>query len=50
VHPVLAGHGPTVFAGLSKELVLKLVGRQEFESGAVVLRYQPAQAQPAVNC
>jgi len=44
VHPVLAGHGPTLFAGLSERLVLKLVGRQEFRSGAVVLRYQPSPA------
>jgi dihydrofolate reductase len=44
VHPVLAGHGPTLFAGLSRRLGLTLVGRQEFRSGAVVLRYQPAPA------
>ena len=43
VHPVLAGHGPTLFAGLSERLVLTLVSRQEFRSGAVVLRYQPSQ-------
>lgn len=41
VHPVLAGHGPTLMAGLSKHVALKLVGRQEFASGAVALRYQP---------
>jgi len=41
VLPVLAGHGPTLFAGLSERLELKLVGRQEFRSGAVALRYQP---------
>src|SRR4026209_2021991 len=27
VHPMLTGHGPTVFAGLSKPIDLKLVGR-----------------------
>jgi dihydrofolate reductase len=43
VHPVLAGHGPTLFAGLSERLVLKLGSRQEFRSGAVVLRYQPSR-------
>ena len=43
VHPVLAGHGPTLFAGLSERLVLTLVSRQEFRSGAVVLRYQPSR-------
>jgi hypothetical protein len=39
VHPRLAGHGPTLFAGLSRPLDLRLVDRQEFGSGAVVLRY-----------
>ena len=41
VHPRLAGHGPTLFAGLSKHVDLKLVGRLELGSGAVVLRYEP---------
>ena len=41
VHPRLAGHGPTLFAGLSKPLDLKLVSRQELNSGAVALRYEP---------
>ena len=41
VHPRLAGHGPTLFGGLSKHVDLKLVGRQEFRSGAVALRYEP---------
>jgi dihydrofolate reductase len=41
VHPRLAGHGPTLFAGLSKRVDLKLVGRQELGSGAVALRYEP---------
>jgi dihydrofolate reductase len=41
VHPRLAGHGPTLFAGLSKWVDLKLVGRLEFGSGAVALRYEP---------
>ena len=41
VHPRLAGHGPTLFAGLSKRIDLKLVSRLEFGSGAVVLRYEP---------
>lgn len=40
VHPRLVGHGPTLFAGLSKHVDLKLVGRQEFGSGAVVLQYE----------
>ena len=41
VHPRLAGHGPTLFAGLSKPIDLRLVGRQEFGSGAVAMRYEP---------
>ena len=41
VHPRLAGHGPTLFAGLPKRLDLKLVGRLEFGSGAVATRYEP---------
>ena len=43
VQPILAGHGPTFFAGLSERLELRLVGRQEFRSGAVALRYQPSR-------
>src|SRR5512146_3093517 len=43
VHPRLAGHGPTVFAGLSRHIDLKLVSRLEFGSGAVVLRYEPSR-------
>jgi dihydrofolate reductase len=41
IHPRLAGHGPTLFAGLSKRVDLKLVDRLEFRSGAVAMRYQP---------
>ena len=41
VHPRLAGHGPTLFAGLTKPLDLKLVSRLEFRSGAVAIRYEP---------
>jgi dihydrofolate reductase len=40
VHPRIAGHGPALFAGLSKPLDLKLVGRREFGSGAVAMRYE----------
>src|SRR5229473_2874900 len=43
VHPIVAGHGPTLFAGLRERLDLRLVGRQEFRSGSVVLRYQPSR-------
>ncbi len=41
VHPRLAGHGPTLFAGLSKHVDLRFVSRLEFGSGAVAMRYEP---------
>jgi dihydrofolate reductase len=41
VQPRLAGHGPALFAGLSKHIDLKLVSRLEFASGAVAMRYEP---------
>jgi dihydrofolate reductase len=41
VQPRLAGHGPTLFAGLSKRIDLKLVSRLEFGSGVVAMRYEP---------
>ena len=33
VQPRLAGHGPTLFAGLAKHIDVKLVSRLEFSSG-----------------
>lgn len=41
VHPALAGHGPTLFAGLTRRIDLKLVSRQEYDSGAVAMLYVP---------
>ena len=41
VHPRLVGHGPTLFAGLSKHVALRLMSRLEFGSGAVAMRYEP---------
>ena len=41
VHPRVVGHGPTLFAGLSKVIDLKLVSRIELSSGAVAMRYEP---------
>ena len=40
VHPRVAGHGPTLFAGLSKRIDLRLVSRLEFGSGVVAMRYE----------
>jgi len=41
VHPRIAGHGPALFAGLSRPLDLKLVSRLELDSGAVATTYVP---------
>ena len=41
VHPRIVGHGPSLFAGLSERIDLRLVGRLEFGSGAVAMRYEP---------
>ena len=41
VHPRVVGHGPTLFAGLSKVVDLKLVDRLELASGAVAMQYVP---------
>jgi len=40
VHPRVAGHGPTLLAGLSKPLDLKPISRHELPSGAVAMRYE----------
>jgi dihydrofolate reductase len=44
VQPRVAGHGPTLFAGLSKHVDLKLVSRLEFDSGMIALRYEPVRS------
>lgn len=41
VQPRIVGHGPSLFAGLSTPLDLRLVGRSEFASGVQVLKYEP---------
>ena len=41
VHPRVVGRGPTLFAGLSKLVDLKLVSREELGSGAMAMRYEP---------
>lgn len=43
VHPVLAGHGPTLLAGLRERVQLELVARRDFRSGAVAVLYRPMQ-------
>jgi dihydrofolate reductase len=41
VQPILAGHGPTLLAGLRERIQLDVVHRHEFRSGAVAVRYRP---------
>jgi dihydrofolate reductase len=41
VHPRIAGHGPTLFAGISKHVDLKPVSRDDLPSGAVAICYEP---------
>ena len=48
IHPRIAGHGPTLFARLSKGLDLRLVSRLEFGSGAVAMLYEP-RGSPSVE-
>jgi len=48
VQPILAGHGPTLLAGLRERIDLELVDRQAFRSGAVALRYRPSGATEAL--
>lgn len=41
VHPRVVGRGPTLFAGISRMIDLRLVHKEEFSSGAVAMRYEP---------
>lgn len=43
IQPVLAGHGPTLLAGLRRRIRLDLIERREFRSGAIAVRYRPAR-------
>ena len=47
IHPVVAGHGPSLLAGLGERLELRLVERRDFRSGATALRYEPVRSEPA---
>lgn len=44
VHPVLAGHGPTLLSGLRERVRLELVDRRELASGVVATRYVPTSS------
>lgn len=41
VQPVLAGHGPTLLAGLHERVELELLDRVEFRSGVMAVRFRP---------
>ncbi|MBN9632549.1 MAG: dihydrofolate reductase family protein [Actinobacteria bacterium] len=43
VHPVVAGHGPTLLSGLRERIRLELVDRQDFRSGVSALRFRPGE-------
>src|SRR5919201_5797532 len=49
VQPRLVGHGPTLFAGLSRYVDLRLVSRLEFGSAAVALRYEKRRRQVGIR-
>jgi len=60
VQPIVAGHGPTLFAGLSEQLELELVGRLrgrlplgtrawQLRHNAEVDRLVPSKAGPAAH-
>ena len=40
VHPVLAGHGPTLFQGLERSRRLELVSTNRLKSGVMALHYR----------
>lgn len=44
VNPVIAGHGPRLLDGLRERVELERIGRHEFRSGAIALRYRPSRA------
>jgi dihydrofolate reductase len=43
VHPVLAGHGPTLFQGLERSRHLELVSTERLESGVMTTHYRRKQ-------
>jgi dihydrofolate reductase len=47
VHPVLAGHGPTLFQGLDRPRHLELLDTQRFGSGVVAMRLRAQSSMTA---
>ncbi len=43
VHPIILGKGARLFADSFEQTVLKLTHHETFDSGIVILEYQPAQ-------
>lgn len=43
VQPVLAGHGPTLLAGLQERVQLELVDTRTLDSGTIAVRYRPTR-------
>ncbi len=41
INPVVLGHGKPLFAGVTRQFPLKLLGTKTFKSGVVSLRYEP---------
>jgi dihydrofolate reductase len=41
VHPVIAGHGPTLLSGLTETIDLELVDSRDIGSGSIANRYVP---------
>jgi dihydrofolate reductase len=44
VHPVLAGHGPTLFQGIERKRRLELVSTHRLKSGVTGMHYRPYDA------
>ena len=40
VHPILAGHGPTLFQGLERSRHLELVSTKRLKSGVMAMHYR----------
>jgi dihydrofolate reductase len=40
VHPILAGHGPTLFQGLERRRLLELVSTTRLQSGVMAMHYR----------
>ncbi|HEX8698899.1 MAG TPA: dihydrofolate reductase family protein [Myxococcaceae bacterium] len=44
LHPVLAGHGPTLFQGLASPRRLELLSTKRFASGVIAMHHRRAEA------